>query len=59
MARIFLRLLNGEIPITPIPAWEEQRAEQEIKDVSLDDVIRAINRLKNWKAQSQMGYRLN
>lgn len=55
----FEELLNGEIPDTTISAWEDQRVEQEVKDVSLDEVIRAINRLKNWKAPGQTGYRLN
>jgi len=51
----FGELLNGGISVTPIPAWEDQRAEQEVKDISLDETLRAINRLKNWKAAGSDG----
>lgn len=51
----FGELLNGEIPVTPILAWEDQRAEQEVKDISLDETLSAINRLKNWKAPGSDG----
>jgi len=44
----FGELLNGELPATPIPVWEDQRAVQDVKDLSLDETLRAINRLKNW-----------
>jgi hypothetical protein len=39
----FGELLNGEIPATPIPTWENQRAEHEVKNISLDETLRAIN----------------
>lgn len=48
-------MLNGEIQVTSIPAWEDQKAEQEVKDISLDETLRAINRLKNWKAPGADG----
>ncbi|KAL4082886.1 hypothetical protein QTP88_029540 [Uroleucon formosanum] len=51
----FEELLNGEVPVTSIPAWEDERAEQEVKDTSLDETLRAINRLKNWKAPGSDG----
>jgi sorting nexin-29 len=38
--------LNGEIPTILIPTWEDQRAEQKVKDISLDETLGAIN----WKA---------
>lgn len=48
-------LLNGEIPATPIPVWEDQREKQQIKDIPWDEAIRAINRPKKWKASGSDG----
>ncbi|KAL4084171.1 hypothetical protein QTP88_028004 [Uroleucon formosanum] len=51
----FEELLNGEVSVTSILAWEDQRTEQEVKDISLDETLRAINRLKNWKTPGSDG----
>lgn len=37
--KYFKEFLNEEVPATSIPAWEDQRAEQEIKDISLDEAV--------------------
>lgn len=42
--------MNGEIPVTPIPAWKDQRVKQNVKDISLDEAIWTVNWFKNWKA---------
>lgn len=34
----------------PVPAWIDHRVEQEVNDVSMQEVKKAINSLKNWKA---------
>lgn len=46
----FEELLNSEVPVRPVPAWIDHRAEQKVNDVSMQEVKTAINNLKNWKA---------
>ncbi|KAL4104223.1 hypothetical protein QTP88_019532 [Uroleucon formosanum] len=51
----FEELLNSEVPVRPVPAWIDHRAEQEVNDVSMQEVKTAINNLKNWKAPGTDG----
>ncbi|VVC36479.1 Reverse transcriptase domain [Cinara cedri] len=51
----FEELLNSEVPARPVPAWIDHRAEQEVNDVSKQEVKKAINSLKNWKAPGTDG----
>lgn len=46
----FEELLNSEVPARPVPTWIDHRAEQGVNDVSMQEVKKAINSLKNWKA---------
>jgi len=42
----FEEFINGEILVTPISAWADQRAEQEVKNISLDESIRATSQVR-------------
>jgi hypothetical protein len=51
----FEELLNSEVPVRPVPAWINCRAEQEVNDVSMQDIKKIINSLKNWKTPGTDG----
>ncbi|KAL4135669.1 hypothetical protein QTP88_007267 [Uroleucon formosanum] len=51
----FEELLKIEVPVRPMPAWIDHRTEQEVNDVSMQEVKTAINNLKNWKAPGTDG----
>lgn len=51
----FEELLNSEVPVRPVPTRIDHRAEQEVNDVSMQEVKEAINSLKNWKASGTDG----
>lgn len=51
----FKELLNSDMSEKPVPEWKEQRAELELKVITLNMTTKAIKQLKTWKATGQDG----
>lgn len=46
----FIELLNSDIPANPVETTIYQKAETLISDITREEIDRAIDSLKNWKA---------